>query len=80
MFRRGARPCAPTCHGEVPGHVASWPGGTWGAGQFPRLDPDDPVQVVGHSYKGIDFDFGADCRRPAYKARRAVPLLLLGRA
>ena len=73
-FGRGARPCAPTCHGKLPGHVASWPGGTWSAGQVWRLDPDDPALVVGHYDKGIAFVFGADCRRPAHKARRAVPL------
>ena len=48
---------------------------SWGAGQVRPLDPDDGALVVRHYDKGIDFDLGADCRRPAQG--HGAPCLLL---
>ena len=65
-FRRGARPCAPTCRGEVPGGVASWPVATGAparSGAFIQMIPRRWLGITNKASTSISARIAGDPRK-----------------
>ena len=58
-FGRGARPCAPTGHGEVPGHVASCPGSAGPPARYGTL-----MQMIPRWWLGITIKASTSISAP----------------
>ena len=87
-FRRGARPCAPTCHGALAGGVASWavaPGAPGTSGALIQMIPCTWLGIATNASIAISSGIAGDPRRgtarraptashPVFEVRRATTL------